>query len=110
MVFIEDLIAIENLDEILEVDNIDVFFVGPGDLSQELGYIGQPDHPEVRKTVRDTIDRITKAGRVAGTVASISSYEWAMQTGARFFLSGAIDWIYQAFNEFNSIVRKIENK
>ena len=26
LVFIEDLIAIENLDEILEVDNIDVFF------------------------------------------------------------------------------------
>ena len=86
------------LDEILEVDNIDVFFVGPGDLSQELGYIGEPDHPEVRKVVQNTIDRITKAGKVAGTVASITSYEWAMQTGARFFLSGAIDWIYQGFN------------
>ena len=54
---IEDLIAIENLDEILEVDNIDVFFVGPGDLSQELGYLGEPDHPEVKKVVQITIDR-----------------------------------------------------
>ena len=34
LVFIEDLIAIENLDEILEVDNIDVFLVGPGDLQE----------------------------------------------------------------------------
>ena len=64
----------------------------------------------MRKTVKNTIDRITKAGRVAGTVASITSYEWAMQTGARFFLSGAIDWIHLGFNEFNSIVRKIEKK
>ena len=110
LVFIEDLIAIENLDEILEVDNIDVFFVGPGDLSQELGYIGEPDHPEVRQVVQNTINQITKTGKVAGTVASSTSYEWAMQTGARFFLSGAIDWIYQGFNEFNSIVRKIEKK
>ena len=109
LVFIEDLIAIENLDEILEVENIDVFFVGPGDLSQELGYIGQPDHPEVRKTVKNTIDRITKTGKVAGTVASLTSYEWAMQTGARFFLSGAIDWVQQGFNEFNELVEKIEN-
>ena len=30
MVLIEDIIAVQNLDEILEVDEIDVFFVGPG--------------------------------------------------------------------------------
>ena len=97
------------MEEILEVDNIDVFFVGPGDLSQELGYIGQQNHPEVKKTVQDTIDKITSKGRVAGTVASINSYEWAMQTGAKFFLSGAIDWINYGFTEFNEEVKKIEN-
>ena len=109
LVFIEDLIAIENLDEILEVDNIDVFFVGPGDLSQELGHIGEQNHPEVDKVVQETIDRITKKGRVAGTVANINSYEWAMQTGARFFLSGALDWINYGFKEFNEFLEKIEN-
>ena len=101
LVFIEDLEAIENLDEILEVDNIDVFFVGPGDLSQELGHIGEQNHPEVDKVVQKTIDRITKKGRVAGTVANINSYEWAMQTGARFFLSGTLDWINKGFHDFN---------
>jgi hypothetical protein len=35
--------------------------------------------------------------------------KWAMQTGARFFLSGAIDWVQQGFNEFNELVEKIEN-
>jgi len=104
LVFIEDLEAIENLDEILEVDNIDVFFVGPGDLSQELGHIGEQNHPEVDKLVQETIDRITKKGRVAGTVANINSYEWAMKTGAKFFLSGALDWIHKGFSEFNEHV------
>ena len=107
LVFIEDLIALDNLDEILEVDNIDVFFVGPGDLSQELGYIGEQNHPEVQKVVQDTISKITAKGRTAGTVASLSNYEWAMKTGARFFLSGALDWIYSGFTEFNQTLEQL---
>ena len=107
LVFIEDLIALDNLDEILEVDNIDVFFVGPGDLSQELGYIGEQNHPEVQKVVQDTISKIIAKGRTAGTVASLSNYEWAMKTGARFFLSGALDWIYSGFTEFNQTLEQL---
>jgi len=107
LVFIEDLIALDNLDEILEVDNIDVFFVGPGDLSQELGYIGEQTHPEVQKVVQDTITKIIAKGRTAGTVASLSNYEWAMKTGARFFLSGALDWIYSGFTEFNQSLEQL---
>jgi len=107
LVFIEDLIALDNLDEILEVDNIDVFFVGPGDLSQELGYIGEQNHPEVQKVVQDTISKITAKGRTAGTVASLSNYQWAMKTGARFFLSGALDWIYSGFTEFNQTLEQL---
>mgnify|MGYP001178857141 FL=1 len=107
LVFIEDLIALDNLDEILEVDNIDVFFVGPGDLSQELGHIGEQTHPEVQKVVQDTITKIIAKGRTAGTVASLSNYEWAMKTGARFFLSGALDWIYSGFTEFNQTLEQL---
>lgn len=107
LIFIEDLIALDNLDEILEVDNIDVFFVGPGDLSQELGYIGEQNHPEVQKVVQDTITKIIAKGRTAGTVASLSNYEWAMKTGARFFLSGALDWIYSGFTEFNQTLEQL---
>ena len=109
LVFIEDLEAIENLDEILDVENIDVFFVGPGDLSQELGHSGEINHPDVKKIVQEVINRITKKGRVAGTVANASSYEWAMQTGARFFLSGALDWINHGFDDFNDFLLSIEN-
>ncbi|MBK5416074.1 HpcH/HpaI aldolase family protein [Pseudomonas sp. TH31] len=38
IVMIESLEAVDNLDEILTVEGIDVFFVGPGDLSQSMGY------------------------------------------------------------------------
>ena len=106
LVFIEDLEAIENLDSILEVDNIDVFFVGPGDLSQELGHIGEQNHPKVQKTVQDSIDKIVSKGKIAGTVANSTNYEWAMKTGAKFFLSGALDWIQNGYLELNKIIEK----
>ena len=30
-------------------------FIGPGDLSAALGYLGQPNHPEVVKTIDEMI-------------------------------------------------------
>ena len=50
---------------------------------------------------------LTDKGKVAGTVANIHSYEWAMQTGARFFLSGTLDWINKGFKDFNSMVENL---
>ena len=106
-VLIEEVTAVNNLKEILTVNDIDVFFVGPGDLSQELGHIGEQNHPEVQKVVQDTITKIIAKGRTAGTVASLSNYEWAMKTGARFFLSGALDWIYDGFTELNQTLEQL---
>ena len=39
-ILIEDIVAIDNMDEILEVDNIDCFFVATGDLAQSMGHPG----------------------------------------------------------------------
>ena len=34
--------AIDDIDELLAVEGIDVFFIGPGDLSQNMGYPPAP--------------------------------------------------------------------
>ena len=47
--FLEHEEAVENLDEILEVDGIDAYYVGPQDMSVSLGLIGQPDHPRIKE-------------------------------------------------------------
>ena len=39
VVLIEDIVAVRNLDEILEVDHIDVFHVAFADLAQSMGYL-----------------------------------------------------------------------
>lgn len=59
--------ALENLDEILDVDGIDVLFIGPYDLSQSLGYPGQVNHPEVIGHMKAIVERAGKRGVVTGT-------------------------------------------
>ncbi len=64
---IEEKTALDHLDEMLTVPGIDVFFVGPSDLAQSMGYPGRPDAPEVRAVVDRAIARIAASGKVAGT-------------------------------------------
>ena len=71
---VESVEAVRNLDAILAVDGIDVFFVGPGDLSQSMGH--SPNVPAggrraqpVLDLVDETLRRIRAAGRRAGTLA-----------------------------------------
>ena len=64
---IEDREALGNLDEILEAEGVDVFFVGPSDLSQSLGHPGDRDHPEVKAAIEQAFQQIHAAGKASGT-------------------------------------------
>jgi 2-keto-3-deoxy-L-rhamnonate aldolase RhmA len=55
--------VVNNLDTILAVPGIDLYSIGPNDFAQSLGYPGQPDHPEVVKTMQEITNRIRQAGR-----------------------------------------------
>jgi 4-hydroxy-2-oxoheptanedioate aldolase len=67
---IEDMEAVERLDELVAVPGVDVWFVGPSDLSQAAGYPGQQDHPEVRSLVESTITRLRERGKIVGSAAA----------------------------------------
>jgi 4-hydroxy-2-oxoheptanedioate aldolase len=62
--------AVRNVDEILAVDGIDVFFIGPSDLSQSMGFPGNPKAPPVAKAIEETLARIRAAGRTPGMPAT----------------------------------------
>lgn len=59
--------AINNLDEILEVEGIDILFIGPYDLSQAFGIPGQVDDPVIVSAMQDIIQKAKKKGKVIGT-------------------------------------------
>ena len=100
IVLIEDIVAVDNLPEILAVDHIDVFFVAPGDLSQSMGHLGQARHPEVIATVDRAISQITGAGRTAGTVVSDGTVEGYMSNGVRFLYTGWPAWLAAGAREY----------
>ena len=60
---LEEAEAVRNVDEIVSgSEDVDVFFVGPSDLSQSLGFPGRPDAPEVRDAM-DTVFTTIAAAR-----------------------------------------------
>ncbi|MGH6861220.1 MAG: HpcH/HpaI aldolase family protein, partial [Phyllobacterium sp.] len=64
ILMIEDTLAIENLDEMLSrVPGIGAVLIGEGDLSQELGYPREYEHPEVVRHLAEVV-RICKARSV----------------------------------------------
>jgi 4-hydroxy-2-oxoheptanedioate aldolase len=58
--------GLENLERIAGVEGVDGIFIGPGDLSAALGYLGQANHPEVVKTIDEAIRRIKDVGSAPG--------------------------------------------
>ena len=100
MILIEDIVAVQNLDEILTVDHIDVFFVAPSDLAASMGHIGNLQAPEVQRTIDDAIARIQAAGRVAGFTASNENVEHYAEKGVRCFLTGTGPWIAAGAADF----------
>src|SRR4030081_1688859 len=56
---IEDVEAIERIDEIAAIEGVDLLAVGPSDLSRSLGVSAPPDHPGLIAA----IDRVREAGK-----------------------------------------------
>ena len=58
--------ALENLEAIAQVEGVDGVFIGPGDLSADLGHVGDSKNPEVQNVIEDSIRRILACGKPAG--------------------------------------------
>lgn len=61
--------ALTQVAEIAAVDGLDAVFFGPGDLSANMGHIGQPAHPEVSGLIVDALTKVREAGKYAGVLA-----------------------------------------
>ncbi|WOO40959.1 HpcH/HpaI aldolase family protein [Rubellicoccus peritrichatus] len=64
---IEDIKAVENIDNILSVKGIDAAFIGPYDLSASMGLTAQFDHPDYIEA-RDRILEACKSNNVAAGI------------------------------------------
>jgi 2-dehydro-3-deoxyglucarate aldolase/4-hydroxy-2-oxoheptanedioate aldolase len=66
MIQIESPRGLENLGSILDVEGIDVAFVGPSDLSQSMGIMGQLDNPKFIGALEKLIAKAAEKGKYSG--------------------------------------------
>jgi 4-hydroxy-2-oxoheptanedioate aldolase len=66
ILMLESVEAIARADEIIGVEGITGVMIGPMDLSQSMGFPGQPRHPDVRKAFDRIVPKIHAAGLLAG--------------------------------------------
>ncbi len=103
---IEHVRAVENLDDLLAVDGIDVYYLGPEDLSNSLGIPGKSKDPKVVSLVEESIQRIAAAGKVAGCIAAdVPTARRYRELGALYIASHAIKFMAQGSRAFMSEVR-----
>jgi 4-hydroxy-2-oxoheptanedioate aldolase len=88
MLMIEDVSAIDRLPEILKVPGVGVVVIGEGDLSQNLGYPRQYEHPVVREAMT-TILRICQDHNIPCGHPHVDSanVERTVQEGFRFIMA-----------------------
>ena len=99
--------AVENLDALLAVNGIDVYYLGPVDLSASMGIPGQVKDARVSGMVADSIKRIVAAGRTAGCIAAdADTARRYIDLGARYIASHAIQFMTKASRQFIEEVRK----
>ena len=96
--------AVENLDELLRVDGIDVYFIGPGDLAASYG---EPTcSPYMLEITEKMIRKIVSAGRTAGYyVGTPEAAKQAEEWGARFLLTAVSQYMTAGGRSFLSRVR-----
>lgn len=76
--------AVRNIDDLLAVDGIDVYFIGPSDLSQSMGHPGNPKAPPVSAAIDETLARIRDAGRTPGMPAAEASVGEVLKSGCKY--------------------------
>lgn len=100
--------ALDNLDEILAVDGIDAYFIGPGDLSVSLGMA--TTDANFLEIVKETIERINAAGKTAGYyVGSAAAARQAIDWGVKYLVTAITPYMQAGAQKFLNDVRSGED-
>ncbi len=94
---VEHIESVTNLDEILAVDGIDGIFIGPTDLSQSMGCIGQFDNPELRRVIHSVIEKTRRTDKWAGIFClNATDAEYWRNAGAQFLTIATESMLFAA--------------
>jgi 2-keto-3-deoxy-L-rhamnonate aldolase RhmA len=89
IVQIETPAAVERAEEIAAVDGVDVLFIGPMDLSVNMGIARQWENPALRAAFAKVVSACRKAGKAAGLLLTSDDAERAAADGFSFLILGS---------------------
>ena len=76
------------MEDILSVDKIEAFFVGPNDLSRSLGIWRQWNHPKFEEDIQRILDAAEETGTVPGILAPIEEAYKTIKRGFKIINIG----------------------
>lgn len=96
--------ALENLDSIAEVNGIDILFVGPQDLTLNLGLLDDRANPKVHDAMRLVVSGCERHGKIPGTmVVNSAEKKMAIEFGFRFIsLASDVRFLIQGAKDYLS--------
>lgn len=106
IVQIESAVAVEHIQEIVAVSDIDVIFIGPTDLSNSLGFPGQPQHPVVQAAIDRIIETVKPSQAAPGILVrdAAGARQWR-ERGMRFILTTLEAIMMPAVRDYLNTVR-----
>jgi 4-hydroxy-2-oxoheptanedioate aldolase len=93
---IESAQAVANVDAIAATPGVDGVFVGPADLSADMGFVGQMDAPEVIAAIDHVYARTKAAGKIVGTIVfDEKNFQNQIDRGVTFLGLGGDSYLLQ---------------
>lgn len=107
VIHIETIDAVNAIEDYVEVDGVDVLFLGPTDLSHSLGHPGDLNHPDVVTAMERVTNVVTESDKTLGIYAGSESVarEW-IDRGARYIATGLPRFIREGMRAYLSDLRR----
>lgn len=106
VIHIETAEAVSAVEEYAQIDDVDVLFIGPTDLSHSLGHTGNPGHPDVQKAMERVAEVVVASDKTLGIFSGSPTHaaEWH-DRGARYFTTGLEGIVQQGMQSYLTAVR-----
>jgi 2-keto-3-deoxy-L-rhamnonate aldolase RhmA len=106
---VEHTAALDNLDDILAIDELDAVMAGPADLAASMGHLTDPGHSDVGKAVEVVLDACKRHRVPFGIFAAseAGARTWATR-GASFIVIGAdLQYLDQGLTRANTLAGEL---
>ncbi len=98
--------GVNNVEEIVGLDGVDVVFIGPTDLAQSLGHVGDPSHPEVQAAMNHISEVVVASDKALGIFVATPADALAWRKrGARYLTTGLEPLLSHSMNDYLRAVR-----